>query len=133
MSFVFLFASSVPLENAHPLQGGLLRRKYRQDRRPGLPIEPIWSFYPKYAWNFASKYFRAVRLLLWLHRTNRRLQRDPNRYCYTDVAMTPVTEDETERLELFTHSDAARQAVAHVHKIDQLIHADKGAKTGAAA
>jgi hypothetical protein len=133
VSFVFLFASSVPLENAHPLQGGLLRRKYRQDRRPGLPIEPIWSFYPKYAWNFVSKYFRAVRLLLWLHRTNRRLQRDPNRYRYTDVAMTPVTEDETERLDLFTHSDAARQAVAHVHKIDQLIHSTKGTKTGAAA
>ena len=34
--------------------------------------------------------------------------------------MTPVTEDETERLELFTHSDAAREAVAHVHKIEQL-------------
>jgi Radical SAM superfamily len=133
VSFVFLFASSVPLENAHPLQGGLLRRKYRRDRRPGLPIEPIWSFYPKYAWNFVTKYFRAVRLLLWLHRTNRRLQRDPNRYRYTDVAMTPVTEDETERLDLFTHSDAARQAVAHVHKIDQLIHSTKGAKTGAAA
>ena len=120
VSFVFLFCSSVPLENAHPLQGGLLRRKYRLDRRPGLPIEPIWSFYAKYAWNFATKYTRAARLLLWLHRTNRRVQRDPNRYTYTDLAMTPVTEDETERLELFTHSDAARDAVAHVHKIEQL-------------
>jgi hypothetical protein len=133
VSFVFLFASSVPLENAHPLQGGLLRRKYRKDRRPGLPIEPIWSFYPKYAWNFVTKYSRAMRLLLWLHRTNRRLQRNPNRYKYTDIAMTPVAEDETERLDLFTHSDAARQAVAHVHKIDQLIHAGKDAETGAAA
>ena len=55
VSFVFLFCSSVPLENAHPLQGGLLRRKYRLDRRPGLPIEPIWSFYPKYAWNFVTQ------------------------------------------------------------------------------
>jgi hypothetical protein len=133
VSFVFLFASSVPLENAHPLQGGLLRLKYRRDRRPGLPIEPVWSFYPKYAWNFVTKYFRAVRLLLWLHRTNRRLQGDPNRYRYTDVAMTPVAEDETERLDLFTHSDAARQAVAHVHKIDQLIHSTKDSKAGAAA
>jgi hypothetical protein len=120
VSFVFLFCSSVPLENAHPLQGGLLRRKYRLDRRPGLPIEPIWSFYPKYLWNFVTKYARAVRLLLWLHQTNRRIQRDPNRYTYTDLAMTPVTEDETERLELYTHSDAARDAVAHVHKIEQL-------------
>src|SRR5215510_12086279 len=125
VSFAFLFCSSVPIENAHPLQGGLLRRKYRRDRRPGMPIEPIWSFYPKFAWDFMSKYSRAVRLLLWLHATNRRLQRDPNRYKYTDLAMTPVTEDETEKLELFTHSDAARQAVAHAHKIDQLTHAHK--------
>jgi radical SAM superfamily enzyme YgiQ (UPF0313 family) len=133
VSFVFLFCSSVPLENAHPLQGGLLRRKYRLDRRPGLPIEPIWSFYPKYAWNFVTKYARAVRLLLWLHQTNRRIQRDPNRYTYTDLAMTPVTDDETERLELFTHSDAARDAVAHVHKIEQLTGTNRHTRAEAPA
>jgi hypothetical protein len=133
VSFVFLFSSSVPLENAHPLQGGLLRRKYRRDRRPGMPIEPIWSFYPKYAWNFLTKYTRAVRLLLRLHRINRRLQKDPNRYTYTDLAMTPVTDDETERLELFTHSDAARQAVAHAHKIEQLVGPHKAATVVASA
>ena len=129
VSFVFLFCSSVPLENVHPLQGGLLRRKYRRDRRPGMPIEPIWSFYPKYTWDFVRKYSRALRLLLWLHVTNRRLQKHPNRYTYTDRAMTPVSEDETETLELLTHSSAAREAVAHVRKIAHLT----GAKTGARA
>jgi hypothetical protein len=129
VSFVFLFCSSVPLENVHPLQGGLLRRKYRRDRRPGMPIEPIWSFYPKYTWDFMRKYSRALRLLLWLHVTNRRLQKHPNRYTYTDLAMTPVSEDETETLELLTHSSAAREAVAHVRKIAHLT----GAKTGARA
>jgi hypothetical protein len=129
VSFVFLFCSSVPLENVHPLQGGLLRRKYRRDRRPGMPIEPIWSFYPKYTWDFVRKYSRALRLLLWLHVTNRRLQKHPNRYTYTDRAMTPVSEDETETLELLTHSSAAREAVAHVRKIEHLT----GAKTGAHA
>jgi radical SAM superfamily enzyme YgiQ (UPF0313 family) len=69
VSFVFLFSSSVPIENVHPLQGGLLRRKYRRDRRPGMPIESIWSFYPKYAWDFMGKYSRALRLLFWLHVT----------------------------------------------------------------
>jgi hypothetical protein len=133
VSFVFLFCSSVPLEGAHPLQGGLLRRKYRLDRRPGLPIEPIWAFYPKYAWNFVTKYSRAVRLLLWLHATNRRVKNDPNRYTYTDLAMTPVTEDETERLELFTHSEAARDAVAHVHKIEQLTGTNRHTRAEAPA
>ena len=69
----------------------------------------------------------------WLHATNRRVQKAPDRYTYTDLAMTPVTEDETETYELFTHSDAARQAVAHAHKIDQLTHAPKAAKVDAIA
>ena len=30
---------SVVLENVHPYQGGYLRRKYRKDRRPCLPVE----------------------------------------------------------------------------------------------
>jgi hypothetical protein len=133
MSFLFLFCSSVPIEKVHPLQGGLLRRKYRRDRRPGMPVESIWSFYPKYAVDFMRKFSRAVRLLLWLHATNRRLQKDPNRYAYTDLAMTPVTDDETEKLELFTHSDAARQAVAHAHKIEQLTGARRPARAEAHA
>jgi hypothetical protein len=98
-----------------------------------MPIERIWSFYPKYAWDFVSKYSRAVRLLFWLHATNRRFQKDPNRYAYTDLAISPVTDDETEKLELFTHSDAARQAVAHAHKIEQLISAHRTAGAGAPA
>src|SRR5262249_55948155 len=132
VSFVFLFSSSVPIENVHPLQGGLLRRKYRRDRRPGVPIESIWSFYPKYAWDFMGEYSRALRLLLLLHFTNRRLQKDPKRYMYTDLAMTPVTDDETEKLDLFTHSDAARQAVAHAHKIEQLTGTHRTASAGVA-
>jgi len=119
-AFLYLFSSSVPLENVHPLQGGLLRRKYRRDRRPGMPIEPIGWFHVKYAWDFVSKYTRALRLLLWVALTSRRVRKDPNRYAYMDQAMTPVLDDETERLELFTHNDAARQAVAHAHKLAHL-------------
>jgi hypothetical protein len=131
VSFLFLFCYSVPIEQTHPLQGGLLRRKYRRDRRPGLPVEPVWSFYPKFAWNFVTKFSRALRLLLWIQITNRRVQKDPRRYLYTDQAMTPVTDDETERLELFTHSDAARQAVEHAHKIAHLTHAGARAEAHA--
>ena len=75
VSFIFLFCYSVPIENVHPLQGGLLRRKYRRDRRYGMPIEPVWSFYPKFALDFVSKVFRASRLLLWIHMTGRRIKR----------------------------------------------------------
>jgi hypothetical protein len=117
---MFLFGYSVPIEHVHPLQGGLLRRKYRRNRRPGMPIEPIWSFYPKFAWDFVSKTARSLRLLLWMDRMRRRVQKDPNRYFYTDQAMAPAADDENETLELLTHSTAAREAVAHSQKIAHL-------------
>ncbi len=125
---IWLFSSALELEGIHPYHAGLLRRKYRHDRRPGMPIEPIWSFYPRFAWEFVSKTTRALRLLLWLHLTKRRILKDPARYSYMDQALTPVSDDETEKLDLFTHSDTARQAVAHVHKIEQLTGAHSAAR-----
>jgi hypothetical protein len=74
-----------------------------------------------------SKTARALKLLIWMHVTNRRIQKQPGRYTYTDLAMMPVSDDETETLELLTHSDAAREAVAHVRKVAQLTGAGRGA------
>jgi hypothetical protein len=123
VGLLYLFSSSMPLENVHPLQGGLLRRKYRRDRRPGMPIEPIWVFWPKFVWNFTFKLVRSVRLIVWLLMTNRRIKASPDRYKYTDAAMAPVLDDETRTLELLTHSDAARRAVQHERKVAQLVAA----------
>ena len=39
---------------------------------------------------------------------------------YKDQAMTPVTEDETQILELFTHNKSAREAVDRARKIKTL-------------
>jgi hypothetical protein len=103
------------VEEAHPLQGGVLRHKYWLDRRPGMPIEPIWSFYPKHAWTFAKNSFYELRLLIWLLRTVHRVYSDKNRYAYIDQTLTPVTDEETERLELFTRF---RRAPAQNRTID---------------
>jgi hypothetical protein len=40
-----------------------------------------------------------------------------------DTALTPVSEDELETLELFSQNKAARDAVAHARKIKGLTHA----------
>jgi hypothetical protein len=117
---LMFFANFVPMEKVHPLQGGLWRRKYRRDRRPGLPIEPMWSFYPKYAWDNVHKYSVFVRSWLKLDAAVRRIRKDPNKLLYTDQALTEVTEDETELLELFTHSIDARHAVEHERKVARL-------------
>ncbi len=41
------FMSAIHIEGVHPLESGVFRLKYRKDRRPTQPIEPIWTFYPK--------------------------------------------------------------------------------------
>jgi radical SAM superfamily enzyme YgiQ (UPF0313 family) len=41
------FKASFELENCHPVESGLLRLKSRRDRRPTMPLEPVWRFYPK--------------------------------------------------------------------------------------
>ncbi len=35
------------IEGVHPIQGGILRRKIRSQRRSGLPLEPALLFYPR--------------------------------------------------------------------------------------
>jgi hypothetical protein len=126
---LWIYSTTLQLEKIHPYHGGLLRRKYRKDRRPGMTIEPIWSFYPKFAWEFVTKQYFSMKQLLWIAALCRRILKNPNRFSYTDQAMTPVSAEETEKLDLFTHDAVARQAVEHAHKIAQLT----GAKTAAAA
>ncbi len=71
-SVVCIFSSAVSIEGVHPLQAGFLRLKYRTDRRPGLPIEPAWTFYPKYGWELLSK---GVRIgVRWLEMDRLRRQ-----------------------------------------------------------
>ena len=45
----------IALERVHPLQGGYLRRKYRRERRPSLPLESPLVFYPRYARRFSCQ------------------------------------------------------------------------------
>jgi uncharacterized radical SAM superfamily protein len=117
---LFYFSQFVSLETVHPMQGGFGRRKYRTDRRPGYPIEPIWSFYPKYAVESVAKLLgwgvRGVKLY-W---TYRGIANDPIRAAYRDNSLMPVVENETDNLELFTRDQATRDAVDHILKVKAL-------------
>ena len=44
------FATAVPLEKVHPLQTGILRLKRPSERRPGMPRENPWYFWPRFVW-----------------------------------------------------------------------------------
>jgi hypothetical protein len=122
LAVLFFFSAAFPLEGMHPLQCGLFRLKYRRDRRPGFPIEPVWKFYPKYWWETVSKHVRLVGYWLELELMLRKAKREQARTPYIDLALSPVTEDETETLEMYTHNAAVRGEVAHQRKVAALTH-----------
>jgi radical SAM superfamily enzyme YgiQ (UPF0313 family) len=117
------FMSAIHLEGVHPLESGVFRLKVRRDRRPGLPREPVWIFYPRYWIESVTKLARLAILYGRIRRIYKRIKEDPNRFKYMDVALTPVTDHDTEDLEMF-HTPSApafvaqeqrRQAQAHAH------------------
>jgi hypothetical protein len=120
---ILWFASSVAVEKVHPLQGGVLRMKTRFERRSALPVEPIWRFYPKLAWDFVTKTLRISAYAWRFWRIYRRVAADPAGRTYTDQAMTRVAAEELETLDLFTQNEAAREAVEHVRKVKALTSA----------
>jgi hypothetical protein len=105
------FMSAIHIEGVHPLESGVFRLKYRKDRRPNLPIEPIWKFYPKYWAESVVKLAKLASLYGKLRRMYKRLKEDPDKLKYTDVALTPVTDHDTEDLEMF-HTPSAPAFVA---------------------
>jgi radical SAM superfamily enzyme YgiQ (UPF0313 family) len=125
---LWFFSSVHSVENLHPLQCGVVRLKYRRDRRPGMPREPIWTFYPKYAFGLVAKHLRVFRHWWDLELMVRRARRQAGPGQYMDLALSPVEDDETETLEIFTHNEAARHEVAHTRKVAALTH---GAPTAA--
>ncbi|MET0443655.1 MAG: radical SAM protein [Pseudorhodoplanes sp.] len=113
------FKGSIDFENIHPLESGFLRRKFRRDRRPGFAIEPIWQFYPKYFTETAVKLTRWIALYLRLRRVYLRIKRDPQRFAYTDIAMSPVADGDEETPELFG-TDAARAYVSNAQRLQKI-------------
>jgi len=119
---LFMFSKAVALENLHPLQGGIWRRKYRLDRRYGMPIEPVWSFYPRRLWESARKFNMMARWWLELDRIRKEVRKDPLKHAYMDAALQPVDEHDVETMAMFTHNEGARNEVARTKRIHELTH-----------
>ncbi|MFL6518727.1 MAG: B12-binding domain-containing radical SAM protein [Chthoniobacterales bacterium] len=109
------FMSAIHIEGVHPLESGVFRIKYRKDRRPTFPIEPIWTFYPKYWAESVVKVAKLMSLYGKLRAMYKRLKKGRNKLKYIDVALTPVTDHDTEDLEMF-HTPSAPAFVAQEHR-----------------
>ena len=118
------FGTTVRLENLHPLQGGILRLKHPAERRPGLPRERAWTFWPRFVLETIGKHVvitGMIARLLWLWLA---IARDPAARWYMDQALMPVGDDNDETLDLLTKTTGGRAAVAHVKKIAELTRVD---------
>jgi hypothetical protein len=116
------FSLAAGLEGLHPLQAGILRRRHPSERRPGLPREPAVIFWPRLAWDTTRKTYAILSALAWLTAEAVKAARDPGRYRYMDLALTPVHADD-DTLDLMTKTAGARAAVAHIKRVDELTHA----------
>jgi radical SAM superfamily enzyme YgiQ (UPF0313 family) len=110
------FMGSINIENIHPLESGFLRLKFRRDRRASFPREAVWWFYPKYFAQLAAKLVRWTALYFKLRRIYLRIKHDPQRYAYTDIAMTAVADDEADTHELFG-TGAAQAYIAQAKRV----------------
>jgi hypothetical protein len=107
LGLLLYFYGSQAIEGIHPLQGGLFRRKYRTDRRSGMPIENPFVFYPRYLWEIVSKTVRVALFVNKYKRICRRVENDPARYAYTDLALTPAVDEDLDTLEMFSNTTSA--------------------------
>jgi radical SAM superfamily enzyme YgiQ (UPF0313 family) len=117
------FTTMMQVEKVHPLQSGLLRLKHVSERRPGLPRESAWTFYPRFLAKLIRSNLKLVGTIFWMVQLKRRIEKDPNRLVYMDQALTPVLDDEQEEtLDLLTKTGGAQAAIAHLKKVDRLTH-----------
>jgi hypothetical protein len=110
------FMGAIHIEDLHPLECGLVRRKVRRDRRPGLPIEPAILFYPRYWCEVLAKHVRWLALFGQFAVDYHRIKRDPKRLDYMDEALSPVLEDEEDERAMF-QTDEAKTFVARQRKM----------------
>jgi hypothetical protein len=88
---ILCYYGSYRFEKVHPLQCGIIRRKVRTTRRPGLPRENPLIFYPRRVWEFFRTYASIGGYHLWLERIRKRIERNPKAAAYTDDALSKVT------------------------------------------
>jgi Radical SAM superfamily len=114
------FATMVRLENVHPLQSGILRLKHPSERRPGLPRERVWVFWPRFLSETLYKHVILAGVTAGLFVSKFTIGCDPLAPDYMDPALAPVGDDDDATLDLLTKTAGASAAIAHIRKVAEL-------------
>ena len=120
LSTILWFYLMIQFENVHPLEGGALRLKCRRDRRHGLPLENPFRFYPRYwtetlvkFWGY-WKVYRSCKVMF------KEVMAAPDRWTYTDLAITPPQIDEFDALDLYHATSGGEAALARKRRDDAI-------------
>ncbi|MDX2203190.1 MAG: radical SAM protein [Hyphomicrobiaceae bacterium] len=111
------FSVAVPVEGLHPLQTGILRRKRRDERRPGLPREPWLEFYLRQGADTVRKGLSFWTRYRKLDALCKRIAREDPSRTYMDQALTPVPADGEETLRLYSQTADAQAAVTRERRV----------------
>jgi hypothetical protein len=111
------------VEGLNALEGGVVRRKRRASRRPGFRRQSPFAFYPRYALETAAKLWRYWGMYRNAARIVRRVESDPGRYAYSDLAIQEVSPEELETLDLFHETAGGEAFVAKKLKQDAIMEA----------
>ena len=128
LSTLLWFHLMIAFENLHPLEGGAIRLKYRNDRRPGMAIESPLEFYPRLAvesWRKIVGYSKTI----WAFRqVAKEVREAPDRATYMDPAITPERNEDFEDLALYHATSGGESALARKRR-DEIIRKGKTAVT----
>jgi hypothetical protein len=106
------FIACHAIEDIHPLQGGFFRRKIRSDRRPGMPVVNPLVFYPWRLFDVVRHHLRLGALAWRFHRARMRVENDPAKLEYMDLALTLDNDQDLEALELLATTEPAEAGMA---------------------
>lgn len=108
---------------------GMVRLKPRHSRRPGLPRENPLRFYAKHFLHtikantvIAFSYLRLKRQML-------RIWKDPENRAYADIAITPPSTEDLDKLALFSETRGAQEVVVKF-KRRQVVSGQTASKQG---
>ena len=117
---IMIFSGATTIEEVHPLQLGVVRRKSRTQRRHGMPLESPLVFYPRRVLELAKAMARWGRLATRLRRLRKRIEHDPASPAYMDEALKAVEADKLDHfVEMFadkipkTHGAPVRAEMAN--------------------
>ncbi len=120
LSTLLWFKLVSEFEGVHPLEGGILRRKFRRDRRPGMRRENPLIFYPRYVGETAVKAWRYLSIYRQCKSILDDVEAAPDRWTYTDLAIAPPKDDEFEALDLYKQTAGSGAALARKRRSDEI-------------